>query len=188
MIRLTGGEHRGRLIKSPPDTDTRPTQAKLRQALFNSLQLQIPDARVLDLFSGAGTLGFEAISRGASHVTFVESGPVARMVLENAKTLDCLERIRLHSFDVKNALGAGAKLEGPFDIVLADPPYSAGWETRLLEEFPWQSHLALGGLFCLEWGLKKSKVKSLPDETPFLVKIREKTYGDSCLTTYRKRT
>src|SRR4029077_2088602 len=70
MIRLTGGEFRGRGIRTPREpsrgeSGTRPTQAKLRQALFNSLQLYIPGAVVLDLFAGPGTLGFEALSRGA---------------------------------------------------------------------------------------------------------------------------
>ena len=73
MLRLTGGLFGGRKLHSPPDTGahagkTRPTQAKLRQALFNTLQFEVGDARVLDLFAGAGTLGFEALSRGAASV------------------------------------------------------------------------------------------------------------------------
>ena len=65
MLRLTGGVLRGRTIQAPPHQQTRPTQSKLRQALFNSLQAVTPEARVLDLFAGSGALGFEALSRGA---------------------------------------------------------------------------------------------------------------------------
>ena len=96
MLRLTGGEFRGRSIHTPGHDQTRPTQAKLRQALFNSLQTVITDATLLDLFAGAGTLGFEALSRGASHVTFVESNrTVARLIEKNAAELNVRDRVRV---------------------------------------------------------------------------------------------
>ncbi|MGZ3709275.1 MAG: RsmD family RNA methyltransferase [Bdellovibrionota bacterium] len=76
--------------------------------------------------------------------------------------------------------------EQSVDLVFADPPYEEGWETRLLGELPWEKLLREGGLFCLEWGVTKSEVSELPESAPFLVKIREKIYGDSVLTTYRR--
>ncbi|MEK6578675.1 MAG: 16S rRNA (guanine(966)-N(2))-methyltransferase RsmD [Bdellovibrionota bacterium] len=188
MLRLTGGEFRGRLIKTPPNLKTRPTQARLRQALFNSIQTFVGESRVLDLFSGSGALGFEALSRGALEVVFIEDSRQAiTLILENARSLGVSDRIKLITESVDQAWETLAKM-GPFDVVLADPPYSAHWEKRLLGEAPWQRLLAPDGLFCLEWGRVKSKEEVMPDELPFLVKVREKIYGDSVLTTYRKKS
>lgn len=186
MLRLTSGIFRGRLIQAPPGLKTRPTQSRLRQALFNSIQLELPEARVLDLFSGSGALGFEALSRGANSVIFVESGRAAQKVIQkNARDLEVEDRIQILEDSVD---GVTKKLGSftPFDLVLADPPYEGDWEMKLLTQFPWNEVLRLDGVFCLEWGLKKSVVSELPDQVPFLVKIREKNYGDSILTTYRR--
>src|SRR4051812_18174623 len=101
MLRITGGEFRGRSLHAPKGDHTRPTQSKLRQALFNSLQASLPDARVLDLFAGSGALGFEALSRGAAHVHFIESArPVAKLIEKNGAELRVLDRMTLWSDDV----------------------------------------------------------------------------------------
>jgi 16S rRNA (guanine966-N2)-methyltransferase len=196
VIRLTGGEFRGRSIQTPPDkggarggrsghSGVRPTQAKLRQALFNSLQTVIPGARILDLFAGSGALGLEALSRGALSVTFVEESPAALKCLSrNVSDLGVEDRAEVLGESVDRVAKRLAS-HGPFDIVLADPPYAAGWELKLLDRLPWAELLVAGGRFCLEWGRQKSQVSELPERTPLLVKIREKNYGDSILTTYR---
>lgn len=184
MLRITGGELRGRTLQTPSNLKTRPTQARLRQALFNSIQFQVSGSRVLDLFAGSGALGFEAISRGASHVVFVESAPSALKALKaNMASLKVEAQVKILAESLPAAISRFEKL-GPFDIVLADPPYEEGWETRLLEEISWEKLLAPGGVFCLEWGIQKSKVRELPDSVLPLTKVREKEYGDSMLTTY----
>lgn len=190
MLRLTGGEFRGRLIQTPPDrpgkNTVRPTQAKLRQALFNSLQAVIPDAKVLDLFAGSGALGFEALSRGAASVVFVEdSRSVLKLLEKNVAELGVGDRAKVIG-DSMERVGKRLGGMGPFDLVLADPPYAADWEMKLLKLLPWNEILAPGGHFCLEWGTQKSKVAELPERVPFLVKVREKNYGDSVLTTYQR--
>ena len=191
MLRLTGGEFRGRSIQTPPErsggrNSVRPTQAKLRQALFNSLQMKIPDAKVLDLFGGSGSLGFEALSRGAAHATFIEdSKGIVKYIEKNAALLGVEDRVRIFTDTVLNAVKRTYGL-APFDVVLADPPYEAGWELRLLNELDWDKLLAVGGVLCIEWGSQKSQVSELPDTTPFLSKVREKAYGDSMLTTYER--
>ncbi len=192
MLRLTGGEFRGRPIHTLPDERTRPTQAKLRQALFNSIQVRIPDARVLDLFAGSGALGFEALSRGAASAVFVEQArPAVKIIEKNIGTLGVKDRAVLIGESVAQAfegrLAGLLERHGPFDLIFADPPYAGGWEMRLLEEFPWERLLVPGGLFCLEWGVKKSVISELPEESGVLVKTREKNYGDSVLTTYCRR-
>jgi 16S rRNA (guanine966-N2)-methyltransferase len=185
MLRITGGKFRGRVIHAPQSNKTRPSQSRLRQALFNSLQLYIPDARVLDLFAGSGALGFEALSRGATHVTFVESNrPAIKIIEKNIETLAVRDEVKILSESV-DASFSHLKKFGPFDVVLADPPYEEGWELRLLNEVPWSEILVREGYFCLEWGVQKSEVAELPDEVQCLVKVREKNYGDSVLTTYQ---
>ncbi len=168
MIRITGGELRGRSIRTPrvPERGsggTRPTQAKLRQALFNSLQLYIADARVLDLFAGPGTLGFEALSRGAERVVFVESArAVSKLISENARELGVDDRVKILSEPMERA-AAHLAGEGPFDVVLADPPYAEGFELLILG-LPWDSLLKPGGFLCLEWGKVKSVTGELPEQ------------------------
>ena len=187
MIRITAGEWKGRALATPPNVTTRPTQARLRQALFNSIQFQIPDAKVLDLFAGAGSLGFEALSRGAAEAVLVENHRGAlEAIAKNVKELGAGPQVKVLKEDVFQSLPQVARL-GPFDFVFADPPFEAGFEMRLLEEIRWPDILVPGGLFLLEWGVQKSKIESVPDETPHLEKIREKVYGDSVLTTYRKK-
>jgi 16S rRNA (guanine966-N2)-methyltransferase len=184
MLRITGGVFRGRTIQTPRHDRTRPTQGRLRQALFNSLQAQIPDSKVLDLFAGSGALGFEALSRGAQSVTFIESDrSVAQVIHKNAELLNVHSQIKILADSVEKVLPKLKHL-GPFDVILADPPYEAGWEEKLLKTWPWNELLSVGGCFCLEWGVQKSVVKELSDRFPYLVKTREKNYGDSMLTTF----
>jgi 16S rRNA (guanine966-N2)-methyltransferase len=194
-LRLTGGEFRGRIIQTPKHQHTRPTQARLRQALFNSIQAFIPEARVLDLFAGSGALGFEALSRGASQVVFVEdSKSTVRLIERNAQDLKVTDRalIWADAVDRENRFWKRiidhVAAQGPFDMVLADPPYDGGWEMALLEQAPWKEILTESGVFCLEWGSLKSQVSELPERVGFLVKTREKNYGDSVLTTYQMET
>lgn len=192
MIRLTGGRFRGRSIATPRHVSTRPTQAKLRQALFNSLQTLIPDARVLDLFAGSGSLGFEALSRDCAHVTFVENDRGAvKLIQASARDLGVEGELRISSEDLDEMARDLPRLAeaGLFDVVLADPPYAGGWEKRLLEEVDWERVLAPGGRLCIEWGAQKSldyREGELPERVGCLVKVREKSYGDSVLTTFER--
>lgn len=187
MLRITAGEWKGRSFIAPSNENTRPTQAKLRQALFNSIQTHVPEARVLDLFAGSGALGFEALSRGAQFVTFVESSrlviPILRKNVENFKAQD---RVHLLQGAVEESFPQILR-SGPYDLVLADPPYAAGWELRLLTDLSWESLLIPGGLLCLEWSPAQARQKELPAEIACLVKTREKHYGDSMLTTYLRK-
>lgn len=194
QIRLTGGEFRGRLIHTPDSDRTRPTQARLRQALLNTLQMEVGDARVLDLFSGSGALAFESLSRGAMHAVCVERDRKAltlihRNIAELGLKSSCTVLADVLDKKAENLTRWGnnlAQTHGPFQIILADPPYEDGWELRLLQNLPWAELLSPGGIFCLEWGVQKSQVSELPDSVPGLQKEREKSYGDSMLTSYRR--
>jgi 16S rRNA (guanine966-N2)-methyltransferase len=202
MIRITAGEWKGREIKTPPQAKAaqglRPTLAKTRQALFNSIQFQIPDARILDLFSGSGALGLEALSRGAAHVTFVESdGDSLRCLRENTQAFKAGDRVTILAGRVEKVLRAFGETANPsdaptpppdlYDLILADPPYHAGWETRIFEEIPLHRLLKPGGLFVFEW-LKTKDCAALPERpiegAPGFTKTRERFYGTTGLTTF----
>jgi len=190
MLRISSGNWRGRLIQAPPGDKTRPSSARLRQALFNSLQTRLEGARVLDLFAGSGALAFEALSRGAEFAVCVENARGALVVLKkNIETLKAERQCRVVADDVGHSSGVLEKW-APFDLVFADPPYSADWEMRLIEKFSWPKLLQEEGLLVIEWSQVKSVVSELPEVHELgsglrLIRVREKVYGDSILTTYR---
>ncbi|MCZ6599116.1 MAG: 16S rRNA (guanine(966)-N(2))-methyltransferase RsmD [Planctomycetota bacterium] len=124
-MRIIGGEHRGRLIAAPPGRGTRPMLDRVREALFSTLTSRLggfEDLRVLDLFSGSGSLGLEALSRGAAHARFVERDARAAALLKrNAETLGVEERATVVRAD---ALAPASWGEEAADVVFLDPPYA----------------------------------------------------------------
>lgn len=133
-MRIIAGEFRSRNIVSPKGERTRPTSDRARESLFNVLahSIDLEGAQVLDLFAGSGALGFEALSRGASHVTLVEHFLAAREALEtNIRGLNVKERTTIIKQDVYKWL---QEATGPFDLVFADPPYDDKRTRRDLPE------------------------------------------------------
>lgn len=132
-MRIIGGEFRGRALaalgKGDDAAHLRPTTDRVRESLFNILMGgryddPITDARVLDLFAGTGALGLEALSRGAVHVTFVDSGRKAQsLIRENIALCRASDRTTLAARDVKRI---GPLKDAPFDLVFVDPPYGKG--------------------------------------------------------------
>ncbi len=134
-LKIIGGEFKNRSLKTPKGEQTRPTLAVMRKAVFDILQTDVEDVHFLDLYAGSGAMGLEALSRGASHATFVESNRNAfRCIEENTRLLEVQDRCTLMSYDVQLALKKCAKENLRFDIVYADPPYLPGAKLRLLEE------------------------------------------------------
>ena len=143
-----------------PRTDLRPTMDVVKGAIFSSLGDLVVGARVLDLFAGSGALGIEALSRGASHVTFVESESRAVASIEKnlGKTNLAGPAATIWTMDVFRFLDrreGGAAAPGSFEIILADPPYAKAAGERdfapeLLCSAALQGALAPGGIFVLE--------------------------------------
>ena len=128
-MRVVGGRLKGRNIASPASRDIRPTQDRLREALFNILVHAYDDpidgARVLDLFAGTGALGIEAVSRGAAFTLFVDNGAEARALLRNnVEALGLGGVTKVYRRDATN-LGPAYPVE-PFSLVFLDPPYGNG--------------------------------------------------------------
>jgi 16S rRNA (guanine966-N2)-methyltransferase len=123
-MRLTGGSDRGRRLKAPRGLGTRPTAAKIREAIFNILGPP-PDGAVLDLFAGTGALGLEALSRGATSVVFVDTGAEARgLIRDHIEAFGAGGVAKLLRRDA-TALGPAGTM-GPMDLVFLDPPYGKG--------------------------------------------------------------
>ncbi|MEN8151748.1 MAG: 16S rRNA (guanine(966)-N(2))-methyltransferase RsmD [Planctomycetota bacterium] len=122
-MRIIGGEFRGRRLKAPKGRNTRPTPDRVREALFQVLADRVPDARVLELFGGTGSLGLESLSRGAARAVFTETNRDALACLTaNVETLGVADRVTIHR---KSAFRLPALTRGaePFDLVFADPPF-----------------------------------------------------------------
>jgi 16S rRNA (guanine966-N2)-methyltransferase len=123
MMRVIAGEAKGTLIKYPKGAPTRPATELVRGAMFSMLASSDADwSRVLDLFSGSGSLGIEALSRGAGFVDFVDQDRrCCAIIKENLERARLADRARVHCQDVSSAL---SRLEGGYGIVVMDPPYA----------------------------------------------------------------
>ena len=118
-LRVLSGELKGKKILVPKDKKTHPMGARERLALFNSIGPDIKNAIILDAFAGTGAVGIEAISRGATHVTFIEKNhKVAELLRKNLKDLKLEDKTRVFEADVETM-----NFNTKFDYVLADPPY-----------------------------------------------------------------
>jgi len=122
MLRIIGGEWRSRILDFDTSSGVRPTTDRVRETLFNWLQQATPAAKCLDLFSGSGSLGIEALSRGASALTFVEqSRRLSDELRARISILDAQDRAQVLQSDAKAYLQTCSKR---FDIVFLDPPFS----------------------------------------------------------------
>ncbi len=134
-MRVIAGSARRIVLKTVEGLNTRPTTDRIKETLFNMLQYQISGCRFLDLFSGSGAIGIEALSRGAKEAVFVENNPRAvSCIRENLKATHLEERAVLLQTDVLfglKRLEDGASREA-FDFIFMDPPYNCGWEASVL--------------------------------------------------------
>ncbi len=176
-LHLTGGLDAGRRLKSPAPRLARPTTALLRQAVFNTLGRRVGDARVLDLFAGAGTMGLEALSRGARHCTFVDSsGACASIVRENLRLAGHTEEAAVFCSDACSWLRQHGSELVDFDLVFLDPPYASPLTPEALGTL--EGHLRPEALVVLEHG--RSELGA-PVGAGWVI-WRRKRYGDSCVT------
>jgi 16S rRNA (guanine966-N2)-methyltransferase len=143
-VRIGGGDWRSRLLSFPDAPGLRPTPDRVRQTLFNWLGQDLHGLACLDLFSGTGVMGFEALSRGADSVVMVEkSVPAYRALLENKKMLGANAQIL--NMDAMQYLSGNKQV---FDVIFLDPPYQQGWMDKLLPILA--PHLSPSGLLYAE--------------------------------------
>jgi 16S rRNA (guanine966-N2)-methyltransferase len=124
QTRITAGEWRGRVLETPRGMATRPTRSLIRQSLFDILGASVTGASLLDLYAGAGTVGFEALSRGAAAVTFVEHDRQAITAIEaTAARLACIDRCRVVLSDVLRWVRRSAPEIATATLCFVDAPY-----------------------------------------------------------------
>ena len=181
-MRIIAGEYRGRTLsalgKGDAGAHLRPTTDRVRESLFNVLSggrfdVDIEGAQVLDIFAGTGALGFEALSRGAAHVTFIENGRKGQQLIrDNAKLLNAQKNTSLLRVD---ATRLPACPDVPADLVFLDPPYGKALGEKAIAAALAQGWIAEGALVVWE----ESAVITVPDTLQFL---DQRKYGDSRIT------
>ena len=123
-MRIIAGEMRGRTLYAPAGMDTRPTQDKVRESIFNILRFDVQDARVLDLFAGSGALALEAVSWGAQSAVAVDFSRAAiECIRRNVQAARAQDRVRILPMDYRRAIDQLAARGERFDLVFLDPPY-----------------------------------------------------------------
>lgn len=184
QVRIIAGEWRRRIIPVADRPGLRPTTDRVRETLFNWLNLQIPAARVLDLYAGSGALGFEAASRGAKKVVMIEQDSLAVSGLRSA--LDLLGNQEQTIADRVEIIQADAlqwcetSPNAPFDILFLDPPFATDLLLPSLDKLSANHFLRDGSLIYLEHAQKKPH--DLPD---YLVEEKSKKAGQVCYGLYR---
>ena len=172
-MRVVAGKWAGRDLVSP-GARVRPTAEAVRDAWLTAIADEVRGARVLDLFSGSGALGIEAISRGARSVDFVEDGPASLHALKaNVAAFHLGKRARVFKRD---AIPFVERLEaGAYDVALADPPYGSRKLDRVVR---WWLDVPFATLLCVE----HERSHRPPGRG------RTRRYGDVCVTSYRARS
>ena len=183
MPYITAGQFKGRRLVAP--STIRATEAKVRQALFNILGSFIEDARVLDGFAGSGACGFEALSRGAAFVAFMESDAEAVVsIRDNLARFGVAlprEAWRVVHLEVERGLRELAKTEPPFEVVIFDPPYRTEEGKKALNALVDCAMLAPNGIVAVEHHQRTE----LPQGIGPLQQCKRHRYGDTVLSFYQ---
>ena len=150
-MRIIAGSARGRIFDAPAGRDTRPTLDRVKEAIFGSVQFQVPGATVLDLFSGSGNMGLEALSRGAAEAICVDASPTcAALIRRNGEKLGLTEGLRVVNADYRAALSAMIAQGQQVDLAFLDPPYSSGYAADAVEMIFGEKLLRPGGAVIVE--------------------------------------
>jgi 16S rRNA (guanine966-N2)-methyltransferase len=185
-MRIVGGKHRGRKLESPPDERVRPTSDRARESLFNILAhgkfaadgtSPLIGARVLDVFCGTGALGFEALSRGAAHATFIDNDAASlKLVQANAKALGETGNAQTYQTDATK-LGRASQAA---TIAFVDPPYREGLAAPALVSLAANGWLADGAICVVETDARDDL-----EPPPGFTRDDERRYGKAKLTFLR---
>lgn len=178
-VRIIAGKFGGRIIEGSGTDRTHPMSERIRNALFNMLGDSIKDARVLDAFAGSGALGFEALSRGAASVTFVERDRIAQKIIEKNIAILRADTAKLVKAPVAGWVNTvETDEETKFDLILVDPPYH---DPQLSTVFKLIRLLQPNGLMVLSY----LSTREVPTELGVVV-VDNRSYGNAALALYRR--
>lgn len=171
-MQVIAGKYKGRKLISLDTIETRPTLSRVKESMFAIIDEHLYDARVLDLFAGSGSLGFEALSRGAEEVVFVDNNPKYKNVLEkNLARVTEKHSIIIDNFD--SALTRLSKINSKFDVVFLDPPYNSDFGDKAIKLLTHLKLLSKGAIIVYEQDSKKC-LQNAPEL--FIIK-KSKKYG-----------
>jgi 16S rRNA (guanine(966)-N(2))-methyltransferase RsmD len=174
---VISGLARGRVLREPSGFAIRPTGGKVKESMFNIIQFDIAGGSVLDLFSGAGQLGIEALSRGAERAVFVDvSGEATRLTQRNLDASGLSDRARVERRDALEYLGRCGK----FDLIFLDPPYDTPLIRLALEKIIEFDILTVNGIIICE---SRSGAHMPQARAPYYMRSDYK-YGGVKLTLY----
>ena len=173
-VRITSGEWKNRNLEVPDIDGLRPTSERVRETLFNWLMPSIHKSVCLDLFAGSGSLGFEALSRGAKHCTFVEKSKLAFRQIKTTRTSLNAVNSEVHNCDAIDFLSSVHNHN--FNLVFLDPPFSDDYLISSIESIHEYQLVSRGGYIYIEFN-KNNDLFDLPDNWSV---IRKKIYGNVC--------
>ena len=180
-MRIIGGTHRGRTIKMP-GKNARPTQDRVREAIFNVIRDRVPESAVLDLYAASGAFGLEALSRGALSCVFVDNN--SKCIKTTKSNISSLgyssEFTQLFRKDALKSIDAFAKEARSFDIIFMDPPYYEDRAKNCLIKIGACDILAPHGFVVAE----HSTNDLMPEKTGVLTLFKQKRYGDTRVSFY----
>jgi 16S rRNA (guanine(966)-N(2))-methyltransferase RsmD len=184
-MRITGGILRGRRLITPKSPSIRPMRDAVRAALFSILGDLVSGSRFLDLFAGTGSVGIEALSRGAKHAVFVDnSAEAVKIIEENLHNLGLEGQATVYREDVFKALQLLSRRDEQFDLVFIGPPYGEDLARRTLEHLAYRDILSEGAVVAAE--IFKKEGTGFERRYGELVLFDERAYGDNLIKLYRR--
>lgn len=182
-MRVIAGQVKGCILKSPKGTNIRPATGLVRGAIFSILESAADDwSLVLDLFSGSGSLGIEALSRGAGWVDFIEQAPrCCAIIKQNLEKTGYIDNTHVYCCSVAKAISF---LDKEYGIILMDPPYSSQFIDKTIEQLANSELVGSKSIVVVT----HSHRRSLQPNYTSLNLIREHHHGDSVIALYRKET
>ncbi|MFP4465447.1 MAG: 16S rRNA (guanine(966)-N(2))-methyltransferase RsmD [Candidatus Goldiibacteriota bacterium] len=182
-MKITSGRYNGFKIFSPPGRHTRPSLARVRQAVFNMLREKLAGSTVIDCFAGTGAYGLEALSNEAEKVLFIDDSTRELIEKNLRKTGAGKKQYEIFSCSFQKALQKIHQKGITAEIFMADPPYNKGYASKILKNTQLNGILIKGSLCVLE--VHKSEAAEI--ETPdFFRKIKEKNYSDTHVIIFEK--
>ncbi len=180
-MRVTGGSLKGKRLKLPQGSSARPTSALVRGAIFSILEpYGLEGSRVLDLYAGSGALGIEALSRGAAWADFVERDRRQCIVIkENLAEAGLMERTKVYCMPVEKALPI---LQGPYDFILMDPPYTLTSLAPVFQALASGPLLSPRALVVVEHS-KRTSLEGVPKDWTL---VRSRQYGETVVEFFRR--
>ena len=179
ILRVISGSAKGHKLKTVNGTVTRPTADRVKESVFNIISSFISGARVLDLYSGTGNLGIEALSRGADFSLFVDKGRECILTIkENLFHTKLSEKSSIMPMDVFAALNKLSKENRKFDIIFLDPPYNKNLVEKTLKCLVESDIIEQDGMVIAEHDFKDE----VPQEMGYLKRFKHQKYGDTIVS------